>query len=363
MKIICTLLIFFIFGFLSINAQSTDYCLANADPQTGEVCFPLIAGQNLDIGQVCIGLGSLIIRTSTRSATTTARDVTVSTSEWLIDIVHLWVGLNLADAPVTNTGNPIPGQFPYICYPTGDMHECVVEIGFEDIYGIGYDPSVPCDDTIWFALHASVHRVLEDGSWDSQTAWGQGTRFTDRGNWGMYNSVYVLCDCQQNPCTDPAGCDLGCETAFAKSADKSQCFLDIPNIPSFNRWGWTNGKYNTNVEGQYSMDIWAAAGQCDTTKGTLVGQLHVTVTLQSIAVSYDLSVGFVLQETHLYVGTTILPHVQQGNKLVYTVAPGQYPYSHENLEDVVSDSYTIPNNFAGAQIYIVAHAVVCSESF
>lgn len=341
----------------AVHGQTVDYCLAGADPLTGEVCFPLIAGQNMEVGEVCIGLGSLTFKTTTYKSSTSARDLLVTTNDWVIDVVHIWAGLNLENVPLTNTGNPIPGAFPYVCYPTDSVNECFLEISLEDIYGIGYDPSVPCDDTIWFAVHAGVHRTLESGAVDAQTAWGQGTKFTDRGNWGMYNSVFVHCDCTNNPCID---CATSCETAFAKSADKDVCFLDINNSPSFNRWGWTNGPYSSLVASEHSMDIWAGAAQCDTTKGTLAGQLHVIITTSTITVTYDMLPGFTLQETHLYIGTDLLPKKQQGNTLVYTVAPGQYPYIHNNLISMTSDYYQVDNTFAGKNIFIIAHAVACN---
>jgi len=42
--------------------------------------------------------------------------------------------------------------------------------------------------------------------------------------------------------------------------------------------------------------------------------------------------------THLYVGNDRLPKNKMGNE---TVAPGQYPYSHDPLANVTIDSYTV----------------------
>lgn len=338
-------------GLIAISvsgAHAYYHCLDGAD-DNGLVCEDLIAGQNILVGQVCVGI------------TDTSITVSVSTESfvWNLDYTHLWVGINLADVPITTTGNPIPGLFPYTCEPTDD-ETCVFEIEFED--------GLPCDDTIWYALHANVSRLLENDGTATETAWGNGDRFVDRGNWGTYSSVYVFCNCEENPCQDPAGCGVGCETAFAQYQPLNTCFLDIDNQPAFNRWGWSNGPLSTALSNPsqtitYDMDIWAGAGQCDTTKGTFVGHLIVVVSADTITVSYNLGAGFSLQETHLYIGTEILQVVQQGRKYVQTVAPGQYPFSHENIDGVSTDTYEIDNVFAGEDIYVVAHGVVCSGDF
>jgi len=345
-------LIFALLGALSLVRAQSEYCLADAD-ETGSICTTLYAGQTIVAGEVCVSI----------EADSFVVDLT-TTGEWNVNLVHLWMGLNLADAPVTRSGNPIPGQFPYTCTPdlAVSNQTCSLTVPFEDIYGEGYPAYLPCDDTVWHAVHAEVYRVLPDGTVVGETAWGDGDPFVDRGNWGMYNSVYVVCDCDV-PCTD---CTPGCETAFAKYGLANTCFLDIPSKPAFNRWGWSNGPLSTALTSPsqtefYTMEIWAAAGQCDTSKGTLVGELRVIVTTEAIMVVYDMGNTYGLEETHLYIGTDPLPLVQQGKKQVQTVAPGQYPYIHEDLEGVTQDTFVIPNTFGGGDIYVVAHGVVCSD--
>lgn len=71
--------------------------------------------------------------------------------------------------------------------------------------------------------------------------------------------------------------ESGTETAFAYGGEQlATCFLDLDfnsdSKSDFNRWGWTNGPL---AAGSYSFDIYAGAGQCDLTKGTLVGTLNV----------------------------------------------------------------------------------------
>ncbi|MBC7085125.1 MAG: hypothetical protein H5T43_01980 [Methanomethylovorans sp.] len=124
------------------------------------------------------------------------------------------------------------------------------------------------------------------------------------------------------------------ETAYAKG-DDAICF-----IPTFANWGWTN----PIVPGEYTWDLWAAAGQCDTSKGTLVGTVTVVYDDDGyVTVTYNVGSPYLLEETHVYAGTTMFPKVKQGKNTVFTVAPGLY---------------TNNGPFDGSQVYVIAHAVV-----
>lgn len=124
------------------------------------------------------------------------------------------------------------------------------------------------------------------------------------------------------------------ETAYAKG-DDANCF-----IPTFANWGWTN----PIGPGTYEWDLWAAAGQCDTGKGTLVGSVTVVYGADGyVTVTYNVGAPYLLDETHVYAGTTPFPQVKRGKSVVYTIAPGQY---------------TNNSPFNGSPVYVIAHAVV-----
>ncbi len=109
------------------------------------------------------------------------------------------------------------------------------------------------------------------------------------------------------------------ETAFAKAPSGSRCFL----LDGFSRWGWTNAI--TKPMASTTWPLWAGAAQCDTSKGTLVGSVTVSVAANgAVTVTYNINAGILLSETHVYSGCTKYKKVQVGNKLVDTVAPGQY---------------------------------------
>ncbi|MCL6266210.1 thioester domain-containing protein [Flagellimonas myxillae] len=132
--------------------------------------------------------------------------------------------------------------------------------------------------------------------------------------------------------SEPKG---GCETAFARGNDGNTCFRD----EGFSRWGWTIGPLSEGADESY--DIYAGAGQCDISKGELVGTVDVSYEDGEVTVVYNIDDAYDVQETHTYAGNEMFPINRRGN---YTVAPGKY----EIEEDLSGD------------IYVIAHAVVCS---
>jgi hypothetical protein len=146
---------------------------------------------------------------------------------------------------------------------------------------------------------------------------------------------------------DPETPGTGEETAFAFGGNIATCFLE----DGFNRWGWTNG-----ITSDVEMPIYAGAGQCDVSKGTLVGTLKVDIEGTTATITYEMNDGYKLEETHLYVGSTKYVPFEKGGKVNYTVAPGQYPTIHD-LTGATSDTYTVTLPTTGP-IYLIAHAVV-----
>jgi hypothetical protein len=140
-----------------------------------------------------------------------------------------------------------------------------------------------------------------------------------------------------------------CETAYAYKCgccgSLSTCF----SYWGFSQWGWTTGPLGP---GCYTLDIYAGAAQCNIYKGKKVGSLTVYYNGSTALITYNMYPGYKMDETHLYVGSDPLPK-KNG---VYTVAPGQYPYSHD-LNNASTDSYTVTG--LSGRIYIIAHAVVC----
>lgn len=279
-----------------------------------EDCFDLLAGQYTNIGKVCVSNDQdfLYVKYQTEN-------------EWLLNDLHLYVGTTLAALPVTKKGNPKIGNFPYNVEGVNTNY-------FEFKLPLSILGTISCGDSIEVAAHASVQRLIDGGSYQEETAWSEGTRFVEKGNWGTYSSYSYSCTV-----TPP---QVGtCDTAFALG---DTTFIDLGITQS--RWGW---EITTVLPGTYSYPLYAGAGKNDISKGTLVGDLDVTYDGANVFVSYKARNGFVFDETHLYVGKT---HIT-------TIAPGQYGNIHD-LEYTSHDSYSL-GGFSGEPLYIVAHAVSC----
>ena len=137
-----------------------------------------------------------------------------------------------------------------------------------------------------------------------------------------------------------------CETAFGYGADYATCFID----EGFGNWGWTN---STEVS-PFTIDLYAAAGQCNTNVGTIVGTVTVEKFTNEVNVTYSLDPPYTLEEIHFYIGETMFPSF----KGKPTVAPGKYTYKNDELGGAVSYSFTI-YDLENNDIYFIAHAVVC----
>ncbi|MDM9632824.1 T9SS type A sorting domain-containing protein, partial [Robiginitalea aurantiaca] len=148
-----------------------------------------------------------------------------------------------------------------------------------------------------------------------------------------------------------------CETAFAKlTSSNAICFEDISGFDS-PRWGWTN--LIPATDGTTTMDLYAAAAQCDITKGALIGEVEVTYLNGSIDVTVSTVPGVIMTVTQLYAGTDKLP---TGNNGSPTVAPGQYPYAYEPGNEFTKHTFTgISVNNAVDGFYVILHAEVCPE--
>ncbi|MDR8390251.1 hypothetical protein NC796_03805 [Aliifodinibius sp. S!AR15-10] len=162
---------------------------------------------------------------------------------------------------------------------------------------------------------------------------------------------------------------IGDETAFAvktksvggeKAVDRdySTCFDEeiIENV-SFANWGWTNGPISEN-SGEIKYDIYAGAGQCDLSKGTLVGELTVKYSGGTFTATYKMTETspysgktYTMTETHLWVGSE--PYPTQNGK--YTVAPGHYG-NVDDHDHITEFTYEITG--LSGPVYFIAHAVV-----
>lgn len=291
----------------------------------------LIAGQSIDAGDVTVQVedGNLVVTLQT-------------TGGWELVEAHLWTGQSLSGMPVTKSGNPKIGNFPYLSGSIAGATSFSFEI---PITSLAVSEEALCGVPFLMAAHASVRKADGSGGFQSETAWGMGSRLVEKGNWAMYFGFSFACIDQP-----PVGADCnGHETAYAFG---NTPFTAITNTATgdpitTSRWGW-----QITVEAGSALEkpIYAGAGKNDISKGTQVGVLRVNYDGKSAVVEYEMFDDFFMMETQLYVGASN----------VQTVAPGQYGNQNQ-LGFADYDSYVV--DIAGNTIYVVAHAVVCSPKW
>lgn len=320
-------------------------------------CVTLYAGQTIDVGTVCVSVDNAV-DTSTQcgAGSTGVMNVTYQTTGgWQITEAQLAAGDQLGDIPVNKAGNPQIGQFAFnSTSPAGTTTKSYAV----PLCSFGLDGTDESCDPVksYLAAHAVVRKQNANGTWRTETAWGDGERIVKKGSWAEYFNMKLECQEEHDPPPPPVA---QCETAFALAGNGDEtCFIggDFDGNgqnDGFNRWGWTNGPIAPGTNMQWP--VYAAAGQCNLGNGELVGHLAVSYSGSSATVTFDRVGDFALDEEHLYIGSEPLPRDGTGQ---YTVAPGQYPLVVE-LDDATHTSHTV-SGLSGS-IYVVYHAVACGS--
>ena len=149
---------------------------------------------------------------------------------------------------------------------------------------------------------------------------------------------------------DPDSLPDACNTAYARYSDNNRCFTE----DGFDNWGWTNYLV---AEGDYTMDLYAGAAHCNFDNEKLAGEVTVAYHNNEVIVSIELSPGWVMSKTQLYIGTGKYPDVNGRGE---TVSPGQYPYKSEALDDATT--YEFDPVDANGEIYVIVHVDVCKKA-
>ncbi len=123
----------------------------------------LMAGQTIKVGSVTV-----------ENDAETLFVTYTTTDGWMIECNHLYVG-SLENAPVNKTGNPQLGHFP--------INQCFDPMVNTVTYEI---PLSSLGNCFIVAAQAEVSQIVDGQIVDSQTAWGAGTPFVDKGNWATY---------------------------------------------------------------------------------------------------------------------------------------------------------------------------------
>jgi hypothetical protein len=166
----------------------------------------------------------------------------INDTAWYLTEVHLAVNTSLDGIPKTKNGNPIPGLFPYSVTELW-IQEYEFTINLTDVFGLICPASN--QTTIYIAAHAYVTKIDENGfTVQTETAWGQGTRFTNKGNWGMYFTYNIVCE------------QYVLEEVCYLSGYPETAWADGYNFPGASSWGmyviYSGGNLTTDlIRGQH----------------------------------------------------------------------------------------------------------------
>lgn len=124
----------------------------------------LIAAQSIDVGDITV--------------TSDGSDLTVNfdtEGNWCLLESHVHAADTEAGIPQTSTGNPIPGRFDARTENLGCITSHSETVSQPDAGSDGH-------------IAVAAHAVVTDPSADdvTETAWGDGERFVDRGNWATF---------------------------------------------------------------------------------------------------------------------------------------------------------------------------------
>ena len=170
----------------AVCAEYTRECEQDCEPLE----VNLIAGQHMIAGSVTVTNDEdyLYITYTT-------------TGDWVISETHLDVEITPADFPTTKGGSPKVGHFTYQMEHDPEVTEYTYILPLEDL---GYE----LGDEIYIAAHAVVLIYDEfDEVIQEETAWGEGDRFVDKGNWAMY-FMYTIQECVVEVCGEELEIDL-----------------------------------------------------------------------------------------------------------------------------------------------------------
>jgi len=156
------------------------------------------------------------------------------------------------------------------------------------------------------------------------------------------NNEYDDCDTNQDGVVDAAeaaACDEGPEDPDGEGSEVGTAYM-VGNT-SFcddlgqSRWGWANYLEEGDV---ITQDIYAGAGQCDITKGTLVGQ--ATIDNANGIISITMYGDYYMNDLHLNIGEQLPSNlIANGN---FNSNPSSWdPQTYTTSYDVLAGGYVI----------------------
>ncbi len=123
---------------------------------------------------------------------------------WELVEVHFEIAETLQGIPYNKGGNPVIGHFTYSFQAS--------ELGANGCFVVPYGENLVCGGSYVVAAHAVV---MNSATGSTETAWGKGTRFNNKGSWAMYFGVAL--DCTDDETDNEPNCEEN--TAWGGSSE------------------------------------------------------------------------------------------------------------------------------------------------
>ncbi|MFD1316276.1 hypothetical protein [Namhaeicola litoreus] len=274
------------------------------------VVYELIAGQNIDVGEITVTNDDTKIY------------ITYETSgDWWLTETHLFVG-EKSDLPVTQSGNPKIGHFPY-----HGEHGHVQSVQFTVDINNNWSANHNGELCIIISMHASVVSKNSEGIIkQSETAFGKGELAIEfnGSRWGWYHN-FCLNTCDYNDenesnsssengndgsghnTNEPGGGGDLTHFGFIKN-DIKDCF-SFQELNQLN-WGWANQfDYNSLIDPQsqeYPIYI-QIEDNCSENSLIEVGKVSLTILgsnteYPELEMKYTLMTNYKMKGLEVYVG-------------------------------------------------------------
>lgn len=158
-------------------------------------CVALLAGQTLNSGMVCATVDNeadTSAECGAAGAKGTMRIEYATIDGWQLVEAHMAVGDDVGDLPANKKGNPKVGNFPY---HSGDITGATSYSFVVPLCHLGLDMSqTECAPvTAYIAAHAVVRKDNGDGSFQTETGWGDGQPFVAKGSWATWFTQTLEC--------------------------------------------------------------------------------------------------------------------------------------------------------------------------
>jgi len=298
-----------------IQLKSMETAVPVILPEDSVMFVDLIGGQQFTVGQVAVSFDETNVYIAVHAG-----------SNWYLKNIHLWIGNDVQNLPLSKPGNPQIGLFPNKVENLADASDYSFTIPWAALGGYNAN----CGATMYVALHADVQSATGQSGFEG--AWASGAAINDHGSWATYFAFRPECAAANiSPCCNAWAYG---PLAFGDAGfDGSQ-------------GGWI---YSLTNSGTFTTPLYVQNPLSEAPFFIHVGNVNYGYNGTGLKVEYEMMGGYSLSETHVY-ASAAMPQ---------SVNPVMFDYTHP-VAGSKFDAYYIALK-DGPPVYVIAHAVVCSK--